>query len=157
MLTQYHAVHIDETGCPTLAKGQTKKSPGSGPWPALRVPMQTARPSPPSFATAIPTTNPAPICRKLFANYRGYLHADASNVYDALFAQRPDVLEVACWAHARRKFYDVAVASTAATIAHTAVEKINALFAIEAHCTTAAMTPAQRHDYRQQHAQTTGR
>ena len=151
LLTQYHALHIDETGCPTLAKGQTKKSriwtyaSSAGPDANghAMAPIICYRYTDDKSGTHLP---------KLFANYRGYLHADASNVYDALFAQRPDILEVACWAHARRKFYDVAVASTAPTIAQTAVEKINALFAIEAYCTKAGMMPAQRHDYRQQHA-----
>jgi transposase len=39
------------------------------------------------------------------AGYEGYLQADAYGGYDGLFhSQR--VTEVACWAHARRKFYD---------------------------------------------------
>jgi transposase len=39
------------------------------------------------------------------AGYEGYLQADAYGGYDGVFhAQR--VTEVACWAHARRKFYD---------------------------------------------------
>jgi len=42
---------------------------------------------------------------KWLQDYRGYLQADAYGGYDGIFhAQR--VTEVACWAHARRKFYD---------------------------------------------------
>jgi transposase len=37
--------------------------------------------------------------------YRGYLQADAYGAYDALYA-KGDIVEVACWAHARRKFFD---------------------------------------------------
>lgn len=37
--------------------------------------------------------------------FQGYLQADAYNGYDAVFSN-PAVAEVACWAHARRKFTD---------------------------------------------------
>lgn len=36
-------------------------------------------------------------------DYAGYVHADAYSGYDELFG-RPGITEVACWAHARRKF-----------------------------------------------------
>jgi transposase len=39
------------------------------------------------------------------AGFTGYLQADAYGGYDGIFAGG-DVIEVACWAHARRKFYD---------------------------------------------------
>ena len=41
---------------------------------------------------------------KLLAGYKGYLVADAHAVYDHLF-KNGDVVEVACWAHARRYFF----------------------------------------------------
>ncbi len=37
--------------------------------------------------------------------YRGYLQADAYGAYDGIYAPG-DVYEVACWAHARRKFFE---------------------------------------------------
>jgi len=37
--------------------------------------------------------------------WKGFLQADAYAGYDKLYA-RGDVIEVACWAHARRKFFD---------------------------------------------------
>jgi len=37
--------------------------------------------------------------------YRGYLQADAYGGYDGIYHAQ-GVVEVACWAHARRKFYD---------------------------------------------------
>jgi transposase len=40
-------------------------------------------------------------------DYRGYLHADAYAGYDAIFlGSENEIIEVACWAHARRKFFD---------------------------------------------------
>jgi transposase len=40
-------------------------------------------------------------------SYSGYLHADAYTGYDAMFLDiGSNVIEVACWSHARRKFFD---------------------------------------------------
>jgi transposase len=42
---------------------------------------------------------------RFLGEYAGYVQADAYNGYDALFA-KGHAIEVACWAHARRKFFD---------------------------------------------------
>lgn len=42
---------------------------------------------------------------KWLSGYRGYLQADAYGGYDGIYHAQ-GVTEVACWAHARRKFYD---------------------------------------------------
>ena len=39
-------------------------------------------------------------------DFEGYLQADAYSAYDALY-KRGRIVEVGCWAHARRKFFDV--------------------------------------------------
>jgi transposase len=49
--------------------------------------------------------------RQFLARYRGYLHADAFSGYDGLYLLEPRtaqarIIEVACNAHARRKFYE---------------------------------------------------
>lgn len=49
--------------------------------------------------------------QQFLANYRGYLHADAFSGYDGLYLPDPRtaqarIVEVACNAHARRKFYE---------------------------------------------------
>lgn len=41
---------------------------------------------------------------KFLAGYKGYLQADAYSAYDGIYVT--GVTEVACWAHARRKFFD---------------------------------------------------
>jgi transposase len=48
--------------------------------------------------------------QQFLANYQGYLHADAFSGYDRLYLPEPQtaaarIIEVACNAHARRKFY----------------------------------------------------
>ncbi len=55
----------------------------------------------------------------LMAGYTGYVQADAKSVYEVLF--RPtsdgdddaDCIEVGCWAHARRKYWEAAIAGSA--------------------------------------------
>ena len=42
---------------------------------------------------------------KWLSGYEGYLQADVYGGYDGIFHSQ-NVTEVACWAHARRKFYD---------------------------------------------------
>jgi transposase len=42
---------------------------------------------------------------ELFAGFSGKIQVDASSVYHELFRRQPDLVEVGCWAHARRKFF----------------------------------------------------
>lgn len=43
----------------------------------------------------------------LLAGFKGYVHADAATVYHELYRQElGHLVEVGCWAHARRKFFD---------------------------------------------------
>jgi transposase len=60
--------------------------------------------------------------------WRGYLQADAYAGYDALFAGGGAV-EVACWAHARRKFHDAR--DSDAVRSHQALAFIARLYAVE--------------------------
>jgi len=41
----------------------------------------------------------------MLRGYEGYLQADAYSAYHALYASGK-ILEVGCWMHARRKFYE---------------------------------------------------
>jgi transposase len=44
---------------------------------------------------------------RFLRDYSGYLHADAYTGYDGIFlAPGSGIIEVACWAHARRRFFD---------------------------------------------------
>ena len=63
-------------------------------------------------------------------NFRGSLQCDAYAGYDELFrSSRGAVVEVGCWAHARRKFVEAEATSPAP--AHEAVARIKALYAVE--------------------------
>ena len=43
---------------------------------------------------------------KLLEGYRGYVIADASAVYHELYRREPGIIEVGCWAHARRGAFE---------------------------------------------------
>jgi transposase len=63
-------------------------------------------------------------------DYRGFLQADAYGGYDGIFlASDGGVVEVACWAHARRKFFDAR--SNAPREANAILEWIRQLYDIE--------------------------
>ena len=68
--------------------------------------------------------------RELLDSYRGFLNADAHSVYDSLFAKpgRP-IVEVGCWAHARRYFFDAK--GNDVHRAHEMLARIRNLYAIE--------------------------
>jgi transposase len=70
---------------------------------------------------------------KHLAAYSGLLQADAYSGYNGLYAEgrKPGmILEAACWAHGRRKFFELADLQKA-PLAIEAVRRIDALFAIE--------------------------
>lgn len=60
--------------------------------------------------------------------YQGYLQADAFGGYDGIYSSG-EVIEVACWAHARRKFYEAR--STDSNRAHCVLAWIRQLYDVE--------------------------
>jgi len=63
-------------------------------------------------------------------DFRGFLQADAYGGYDGIFAGSDNsILEVACWAHARRKFFEAR--SNAPREANQVLEWIRQLYDIE--------------------------
>lgn len=83
---------------------------------------------------------------KFLAPFSGYLQADAFAGYDRLLAG-PNVIEVACWAHTRRKLFDAKL--TAPDLAHEALARIGQLYAIEREAKARQMTNEERCQVRQ--------
>jgi transposase len=76
--------------------------------------------------------------REMFRGYSGYLQADAKSTYDVLFHKPDPALrsdeddichEVGCWSHARRKFYEAAIAKD--RIAREGLWRIHKLFELD--------------------------
>lgn len=63
-------------------------------------------------------------------DYRGYLQADAYSGYDAVY-KTGRVIEVGCWAHCRRKFFEIAKAPLPPGLATEAIRWIGKLYEIE--------------------------
>ena len=68
-------------------------------------------------------------------NFTGILHADSYAGYNGLYKSEDNpnarIEEAACWAHTRRKFYDIIVSNDKANIALAIVEKIAGIYEIE--------------------------
>ena len=60
--------------------------------------------------------------------FQGYLQADAYSGYDVLYRDG-DVVEVGCWAHSRRYFFDARLSDPARS--HTAMARISRLYDVE--------------------------
>jgi transposase len=85
--------------------------------------------------------------QKFLANFHGYLHADAFSGYDALYLPSPradalPILEVACNAHARRKFYEARGSDAARS--HQALAYYRQLYELERRATENNFDDAQR-------------
>lgn len=85
--------------------------------------------------------------RDFLRDWRGRLMVDDYAGYKALFAN--GVTELACWAHARRKFVDLEKAS-GSEIAREAIRRIARLYRIEEEAKD--LDPEARHACRHQHA-----
>lgn len=77
-------------------------------------------------------------------DFKGFLQADAFSGYDCIYAGGI-VKEVACWAHARRKFFEAL--QTNGTACSQALQMIQDLYAIERDGRD--LTPEERHAMRQ--------
>jgi hypothetical protein len=62
--------------------------------------------------------------------YKGYLQADAYSGHGALY-ERGDIIEVGCWAHCRRRFFEIAKDQKEPGLAAQALQWIAKLYAIE--------------------------
>jgi transposase len=83
---------------------------------------------------------------KHLKDFTGILHADAYAGYNNLYKseENPEatVEEVCCWAHVRRKFYDIIASNDKANIAHRIIDKIGEIYHIES--TIRGMSPDVR-------------
>ena len=121
-------IHADDTTVPVLAKGKTRTGRL---WTYVRDDRPFAGPDPPAAAFFYSPDRGGAHPEQHLAGYAGLMQADAYAGFGRLYeANRKGGIEAACWAHGRRKFFDLARLSKA-PIAAEAVRRIDALFAIE--------------------------
>jgi transposase len=123
-------IHADDTTVPVLAKGKTRTGRL---WTYVRDDRPFAGPDPPAAVFFYSPDRGGEHPEQHLAGYAGLMQADAyagfSKLYEANRKGGP-IIEAACWAHGRRKFFDLARLSKA-PIAAEAVKRIDGLFAIE--------------------------
>ena len=145
-------LHGDDTPVPVLAPGLGKTKTGR-----LWTYVRDGRP----WGSDSPGSDQAPAAVFFYSpdrkgehpqshlrTFKGILHADGYAGFNAIF-ERPEVTEAACWAHVRRKFFDVHAAN-ASPIAKEALDRIAALYAIETQIK--GKPPDERQRHREHHA-----
>jgi hypothetical protein len=122
-------IHADDTPVPALAPGNGKTKTGRL-WLYLRDERPHAGPAPPAVLYCYTPDRKA---ARILPASRGPSMPTATWVllsFTKASGGSADVTEVACWAHVRRGFFDVAK-SNGSTIAQEALARIGALFDIE--------------------------
>lgn len=142
-------LHADDTPVPVLAPGTGKTKQGR-----LWVYVRDDRPAgstdaPAAWLRYSPDRKGKHPCEHLHS-FGGILQADGYAGFNGLYdrAQHPPT-EAACWAHARRKFYDVFKAMQS-PLAQQALQRIGALYAIEEQIR--GQRPEERRRVREQHS-----
>ena len=142
-------IHADDTPVPVLAPGNGKTRTGRL-WIYLRDERPHAGTAPPAVLYRYTPDRKGERCREHLSAFAGHLHADGyagfAELYESAEGKPANVTEVACWAHVRRKFFDVHKAN-GSPIAREALERIGALFEIER--TIAGKSAEQRRAVRQ--------
>ena len=122
-------IHADDTTVPVLAKGKTRTGRL---WTYVRDDRPFGGRDPPATIFFYSADRGGEHPEQHLASYAGLMQADAYAGFKRLYDSRRKagaIIEAACWAHARRKFFDIARINKA-PIAIEAVKRIDALFAL---------------------------
>ena len=118
-----HVIHTDDTGVKIRDAWRKEKHTGHF-WPYVGDPLHPLTAF--DYTTNHKRDGPAAFLK----DYRGYLQADAFNGYDGIYLESGGrIIEVACWAHARRKYHENRRLDPARM--ETALAWIGKLYAIE--------------------------
>ena len=140
-------LHADDTPVPVLAPGNGKTKTGRL-WTYVRDDRPSGSVDAPAVWFAYSPDRKGERPREHLRLYRGALQADAYAGFHHLY-EGGTIFEVACWAHARRKFHEIHIAHASSTTTE-AIARIAALYAIEAEIR--GSTPEIRNTIRQARA-----
>ena len=141
-------IFADETTLPTLAPG-SGKTKTAWLWTYARDDRPFGRGDPPMVAYRFEDSRGGGCAERHLAGFTGLLQVDGFGAYNRLTAaDRPGgpVTLAACWAHLRRRFYELHIAGVS-RIATETVDRMSALWAIEADIR--GQTPELRRTARQ--------
>ena len=139
-------LHLDDTPVPVLAKGKTRTGRL---WTVVRDDRPFGGPEPPAAAYFYSPDRSGAHAETWLGDFHGIVQADAFSGFGRLYepGRKPGpIREAACWAHARRKFFELADLRKA-PIAIEAVTRIDAIFAIERAAN--GLEPDERRAHRQ--------
>jgi hypothetical protein len=123
-----HKLHADDTPVPVLAPGLGKTKTGRL-WTYVRDDRPAADPTPPAVWFCYSANRKGEHPKQHLSTFTGTLQADGYAGFDQIY-EAGRIEEAACWAHVRRKFYDLVEAHQSQT-AKTALERIAELYAVE--------------------------
>ena len=126
-------IHGDDTTVPVLAPGLGRTATGRL-WVYVRDDRLFGGPAAPAAAYFYSPDRGAEHPTAHMASFTGLLQADGyagfAGLYNPARTKPGPITEVACWAHCRRKFFDVWEA-TKSPVAKEALDRIAAVYAIE--------------------------
>lgn len=140
-------VHADDTPVPVLDPGRGTTKTGRL-WVYVRDDRPAGSTDPPAAWYRYTPTREGAHPRAHLDRFEGILQADGYGGFNSLY-ESGRILEAGCWAHARRKFYELFEAKRS-PIAKEALDRIQALYAIEE--TIRGRQPAERLAVRQRDA-----
>src|SRR5580692_3039016 len=141
-----YKLHGDDTPVPVLFPGRGTTKQGRL-WTYVRDDRPAGSAEPPAVFFRYSPDRKGERPRAHLARFTGVLQADAYAGFDKLYGEK--IKEAACWAHVRRKFYDIHVALSS-PIALEALERIGRLYKVEEEIR--ARAPHERHTVRQARA-----
>src|SRR5262252_5688291 len=121
-------LHVDDTPVPVLAPGTGKTKTGRL-WTYVRDERPFGGSRKPAALFFYSPDRKGEHPRAHLKDFRGVIHADGYAGFNELFAAGR-IVEAGCWAHVRRKFFDVH-AATGSRIAKEALDRIGQLYAVE--------------------------
>jgi transposase len=121
-------LHADDTPVPVLAPGNGKTKTGRL-WTYVRDDRPAGDDAAPAVWFAYSPDRKGEHPERHLAKFRGTLQADAYAGFNQLY-ENGRMRQAACWAHVRRKFYDLEQAH-ASPVAREALVRIGALYRIE--------------------------
>jgi transposase len=121
-------LHADDTPVPVLAPGNGKTKTGRL-WTYVRDDRPAGDMAAPAVWFAYSPDRKGEHPERHLREFRGTLQADAYAGFNQLY-ENGRIQEAACWAHVRRKFFDLQQAH-ASPVASEALQRIAALYAIE--------------------------
>jgi hypothetical protein len=123
-----HKLHADDTPVPVLAPGNGKTKTGRL-WTYVRDDRPAGEETPPAVWFAYSPDRKGEHPQAHLSSFTGTLQADGYAGFDQVY-EGGRITEAACWAHVRRKFYDLHVAHKS-PVAAEVMERIAELYAIE--------------------------